>query len=352
MSRTNLAHLEPSARTVLSVADTANLPVKAEPAPGELDGDLDHLCRLLVRTERSLSLVNRRSFAAALADVPPVPNQALRPAPPFPEAVSVAREEGKLLERTRLFLAQNPRALDELTPELTFALLRHFDPTVRLRPAPFVRHLVAVVGVTIIALTAVALGIIHTQQNEAITAYLNPPAPAVQPMPVKVSVAREPAPLPRRAYHPVRPRYENEVAVIPRVAPSAVVPVVPAQPAAVAKPAPSVVSLPAVAAQAPPLPSVPRSAPSSIAVPPPPRADDSANTSQVSQEATAMILRTIVAENPDASVEWIRAGKASDQVITVTSRVRRGGTVTRETYRLWSSHGNLTVIHHDASPER
>jgi hypothetical protein len=69
-------------------------------------------------------------------------------------------------------------------------------------------------------------------------------------------------------------------------------------------------------------------------------------------DATALVLRTIVAENPDASIEWIRAGKASDHVITVASRVRRGATVTNETYRLWSSHGKFTVIHHEASPER
>jgi len=114
----------------------------ASPTPsgsGESTAEVDRLARLLIANERSLALVNRRAFAAALAAVPlarhdegdGVPHEALRPAPPFPEAVILARQEGKLLERTRLFLSQHPRALEELSPDLTLALLRHFDPAHR-----------------------------------------------------------------------------------------------------------------------------------------------------------------------------------------------------------------------------
>lgn len=404
MSRPNLARLEPSAYTVLSVADPAKVATTTEQVLGELD--LDHLCRLLIRSERSLSLVNRRSFAAALADVPATPNAALRPAPPFADAVAVAREDGKLLERTRLYLAQNPRALEELTPELTLALLRHFDPSMRMRPSPFTRHVIAVGGVTIIALVAAVLGIVHTEKNDEITATV-----ASQQYVQKQRVAQKPSITQPAAVVLAAPQhFDNNVAVIPRTSIKSVAPAAPAEvaasetapaaasvtrtvahttssapaakagngtalfvPAVTAKAATTTQTTPAASASATTLATTKASETASVGSPAQattadgvaiPAAPSGANTDAVKAAqatpatpaavperaaATAMVLRSIVAQNPSSHVQWIRAHKASDNVVTVTSRVSGAKGDTRETYHLWNSGGKLTVISHESS---
>ena len=397
MSRPNLARLEPSAYAVLSVADPAKVATTTGQVLGDLD--LDHLCRLLIRSERSLSLVNRRSFAAALADVPASPNQALRPAPPFAEAVAAAREDGQLLERTRQFLAQNPRALEELTPELTLALLRHFDPSMRMRSTSFTRHVIAVGSVTMIALIAAVLGIVHTQQNAEMAATTGSPHIA-QKQPASSSSAHIStiyAPSVAPASH-----YDNDVAVIPRVVPvpvpvhpvqASVTPLTPHRHTVAYAPVKSYVShvttpavptaatlfvpainTPATAASATtPAQTASASAtaaqaqtvapagtavnaPVAAVAPTAPEASVNAAASQApaattpdSANAAALVLRTIVSKNPNAGVEWIRANKANDHIVTVTTRVHNGNAVSQETYQLWNSNGQFTVINHHAT---
>ncbi len=347
MNRTNLARLEPTPHAVLSVAD----PAKVVTTTGEVLGalDLDHLCNLLIRSERSLSLVNRRAFSAALADVPAIPNQALRPAPPFAEAVAAAREDGKLLERTRLFLAQNPRALEELTPELTIALLRHFDPSMRMRPSVLSRSFVALGIAGALAAAIVLLTSQHFHSPAHLASQAAPKAQAYQHAALpNQNIAHHSAP-------PVtqRARYENEVAVIPRATvATARVPVAPA------------VSLVQPASQAPvavvhpvaqhfhhrwhrhaallPTQLHPQNVQSvTVAKAAPP-----VNPLQTNANATALVLRSIVAQEPDSTVEWIRASKTSDRVITVTARVAHNGTVAKQSYRLWNTNGQLTVLGH------
>lgn len=148
--------------------------------------DIDRVCRLLLASERSLAFINRRALAATLANIPPAPGQVLPPAPPFAEAVAIAREDGQLIERTRLFLATHPRAIEELTPELTRTLVRIFDPSGRTARLIHTRSPLlsfAVTGAAIIG--ALTLVISSTLFVEHVVFTSRHPAPAALRMPVR-----------------------------------------------------------------------------------------------------------------------------------------------------------------------